>query len=404
MRTVRILLVFMLASAFAGVVVPNAGALGFEDNPCPLIDPANHQLKVCPDGEVGKAYTLQVLGKGGCTPNSVTYKVTSGTPPPGLNVSSSALISGIPNQPGRWKFYISVYDIPFWQGGLSWCSDAKVSSWEFAIDVAQGLQIVQRQSVLAPAQLTVPYSLQLTATGGTPTWAVSSGALPSGLTLNSSSGLLSGTPTTTGDYVFKITATAGSHSDSQTYTLSVVAALKITKPTSPGAEIGFPFSLELKATGGKAPYKWSATGLPSGLTLDPATGVVSGNPAVPSSAAVKVTVVDALGLTDTLDVSLPVAVKLALVRKALPAAKVGRAYKARFVATGGIAPRTWRILGGRPGLLPAGIKLNAATGALSGTPTKAGTYRIRVQATDQAGAHSSLGYVLKVLPSAGARH
>jgi hypothetical protein len=314
------------------------------------------------------------------------------------------LISGIPNQPGRWKFYISVYDIPFWQGGLSWCSDAKVSSWEFAIDVAQGLQIVQRQSVLAPAQLTVPYSLQLTATGGTPTWAVSSGALPSGLTLNSSSGLLSGTPTTTGDYVFKITATAGSHSDSQTYTLSVVAALKITKPTSPGAEIGFPFSLELKATGGKAPYKWSATGLPSGLTLDPATGVVSGNPAVPSSAAVKVTVVDALGLTDTLDVSLPVAVKLALVRKALPAAKVGRAYKARFVATGGIAPRTWRILGGRPGLLPAGIKLNAATGALSGTPTKAGTYRIRVQATDQAGAHSSLGYVLKVLPSAGARH
>jgi putative Ig domain-containing protein len=54
------------------------------------------------------------------------------------------------------------------------------------------------------------------------------------------------------------------------------------------------------------------------------------------------------------------------------------------------------MLGGRPGLLPAGMKLNARTGQLSGTPRKAGTYRLRLQVTDKLGVHSAAGFVLKV--------
>ena len=339
----------------------------------------------------------------------MTYKVTSGSPPPGLNVSSGALISGIPNQTGRWKFYISVYDIPQWQGGLFWCQDDKISSWEFAIEVVQGLQIQQRQSTLTPAQLTVPYSLQLTATGGTPTWSVSSGALPAGLNLNSTSGLLSGTPTAVGDYTFKIKATAGSRSDTQSYSISVIEPLKVAKPAAPAAEVGLPFSLELKATGGRAPYKWAATGLPSGLTLDGATGAVTGTPSVPASAPVKVTVTDALGLTNTLDVNLAVAAKLAIKKGTLPTATVGSPYSARLATTGGVGPFKWgilaplstRALAGPKGTkrfagLPSGIKLNARTGRIYGVATKAGTYRFRVQVTDKLGAHSSLGFVLKV--------
>src|SRR5438093_13482960 len=76
MRAIRILLLLVLASTIAGVVVSDASALGFEDNPCPPIDPDNPQLKVCPDAGVGKPYSLQVLGNGGCTPDSVTYDVT----------------------------------------------------------------------------------------------------------------------------------------------------------------------------------------------------------------------------------------------------------------------------------------------------------------------------------------
>ena len=270
MRAIRIVLLLVLAGAVAGVVVSDASALGFEDNPCPLIDPGSPQLKVCPDAEVGKPYTLQVLGKDGCTPGSVIYDVTAGSAPPGVSVSSSGLIFGAPTQVGRYKFFISVHDIPEWEGGASWCTDDTVSSSEFAINVVQGVQIVQRQSALTPAQLSVPYSLQFTATGVTPTsWSASSGTLPAGLTLDSSRGVLSGTPTTTGEYPFKITATSGKSSDTQAYQLAVVEALKLANPKAPGAEVGFPFRLSLQATGGRAPYKWSATGLPAGLTLFP---------------------------------------------------------------------------------------------------------------------------------------
>lgn len=390
MRTIRILLLFVLASAIAVVIVPSASALGYEDEPCP----PQPQLKVChPDAEVGKSYSLQIVGKGGCTPDSIVYGVVGGALPPGLSVSSStALVSGIPTQPGVFQFWLQVSDIPQWQGGAFWCQDDKKSQWQFQITVVQGLQIAQRQSTLAPAQTNVPYSLQLTATSGTPTWSVSSGALPAGLTLNSSSGLLSGAPTAAGDYTFKITATAGTRSDSQTYKLSVVEALKVAKPADTSAEVGLPFRLELKATGGRAPYKWSATGLPSGFTLDPATGVITGTSGVASAAAVKVTVTDALGLTNTIDVDLPVAARLALRKAALPAARVGALYSARLATLGGVSPFQWTTVG----RLPLGIKLNAKTGRLYGVARKAGTYRFRVQVTDELGVSTSLGFVLKV--------
>jgi hypothetical protein len=107
-------------------------------------------------------------------------------------------------------------------------------------------------------------------------------------------------------------------------------------------------------------------------------------------------VTDTLGLTATLDVPLTVAAKLAAVKKPLPAAKVGSLYRAKLGATGGVAPLKWNILGGKPGLLPAGIKFNAKTGAFSGTPTKAGVYRLRMQVVDKLGVKAAIGILLKV--------
>jgi hypothetical protein len=132
--------------------------------------------------------------------------------------------------------------------------------------------------------------------------------------------------------------------------------------------------------------------------------VISGVPGVATSGVVKVTVTDALGLTTTVDVSLPVAAKLAILRRVLRAAKVGVKYIGRFKATGGVAPLKWTILGGRPGSLPRGIKLNVKTGQLSGTPTKAGTFRLRLQVTDKLGVKSAAPFVLKVLKGVSVRH
>jgi hypothetical protein len=261
---------------------------------------------------------------------------------------------------------------------------------------------VQRQSTLTPAQLNTPYSLNFSATGATsPTWSVSSGSLPAGVTLNSSTGVLSGAPTATGDFTFKITATEGSRSDSQTYTLTVVEQLRVAAPKKQATEIGVPYSLTLVATGGRPGYTWAVapdSALPIGLTLNPSTGVITGNAASDGVFHTQVIVTDSLGLSTKVNFPVTVAARLAITKKALPVVKIGKLYKARLLATGGVTPTKWAILGGGPGFLPTGIKFNAKTGAFSGIATgKAGPYRLRLQVTDKLGVKASLPIILKVV-------
>jgi large repetitive protein len=389
MRFTRIVLLLALTAGLAGVAVPSASALTYLDSIC--VVETGGDVRVCPDAETGKAYSYQLLGREGCWPY-VSFSLPNGQPPPGISLTSNGLFTGVPSAAGKYEFWVRMQDV---LGGGGWCTDTKSTERVFRITVLQGLQIQQREGTLTPGQLTVPYSLQFTANGGTPTWTVSSGTLPAGLSL-SSAGLLSGTPTAAGDYSFMVTAAAGSRSDAQTYSMSVVPKLVIG-PTSNAAEVGMPYRFVPVATGGKAGYTWSVVGtLPAGLTADSATGAISGTPAAAGRLALKLTVKDSLGLTTTVDFPLTVAAQLLVTKSPLPLGKVGTAYHAALRATGGVTPRTWRILGGRPGLLPKGLHLNRRTGQISGTPTRAGTFRLRIQVTDKLGAHSALGVVLRV--------
>jgi hypothetical protein len=311
---------------------------------------------------------------------------------------SGGLISGTPAQAGEWTFWVSMTDVPASKGGEPWCSDDNHTERQFSIKVIQGLQIDQRQSVLGPAVVNQSYSLQLTAQGGgTQVWSIASGTAPAGMTINSGTGLLSGTPTQTGDFTFQVKVTDGSRTNAQTYTLSVVQPLAVTSRPQKGAEVGIPVSVQPSATGGRQPYRWSAANLATGLTINPATGAITGTPTAPSSGPAKVTITDSIGLTQTFDVNVAVAERLAVVKgQPLPGLKVGKAYRARLSTTGGVAPRTWTILGGKPGTLPPGIKFNKRTGQFTGTPTKAGTWRLRMQAADGFGVKSSLPVILKV--------
>ena len=132
------------------------------------------------------------------------------------------------------------------------------------------------------------YSQTVTASGGVApySFAVTAGALPAGLTL-SPAGVLSGTPTAGGTFNFTITATdsspfPGPFSGNQAYTV-VIAPPTITLPatTLAGGTLGAAYSASIApASGGTAPYAYAVTAgaLPGGLTLNPATGAITGTP------------------------------------------------------------------------------------------------------------------------------
>jgi hypothetical protein len=382
----RLIKVFLVTALLALIVVPVALALRFTDE-------AYHP----PVGYTGQAYSWAFTGAGGCGPAlPYMFKVLSGSLPPGLTLDQSGLVHGTPTQIGDYSFWLQLSDEN--PPSASWCVP-KTAEREMTISIRTGLNINQNALNPKGAFVNQPYSFQLTAQGAStsPTWSVVSGALPAGMTLNTSTGLISGTPTATGAYTFKVQIADGGRTDAETYTLTVVEPLKVAANPA-AAEAGLPFQLALQASGGSPGYTWSLEGaLPTGVQFDAVTAQISGTPAAGGSFPLKVTVHDQLGLTQTTDVDLVVAAHLAISKKPLAVAKVGARYNARLLARGGVLPRKWTILGGRPGLLPPGIKLDRKTGRLSGTPTKAGVYRLRLQVADKLGVKSAAGFVLKVV-------
>jgi hypothetical protein len=137
-----------------------------------------------------------------------------------------------------------------------------------------------------------PYSYTFAAAGApAPTFSVASGALPAGLHLNSTSGVLSGTPTVneTSHFVIKASNVAGSVL-SPTLSITVDTAPVFTADKPPTARRGIAYSYTFRATGDPAPkFTVSSGGLPAGLKLNPVTGVLSGVAKTAGASTFKVT-------------------------------------------------------------------------------------------------------------------
>ncbi|HEY5266828.1 MAG TPA: putative Ig domain-containing protein, partial [Acidimicrobiales bacterium] len=236
------------------------------------------------------------------------------------------------------------------------------------------------------------YSQTLATSGGTTPfglWSLSTGSLPTGLTLNTSTGVISGTvgaTATSTTFTIHITDNNGVVA-SQTYTLTVNTAPSVTSPsTLPGATQTGNYSQTLTGSNGTTPYTWTETGsLPTGLTLS-SGGVISGTVgATATSSTFTVTLTDANGVTATKMLTINVNAKPTITADTPPSGTKNSPYPGyTFVATNGTTPYTWTYTG----TLPTGLSLSTA-GVLSGTPTAKGTKTVTVTVTDANGVSAS---------------
>jgi Putative Ig domain len=248
-------------------------------------------------------------------------------------------------------------------------------------------------TALPAATVGTAYSATMTASGGTTPYTFSASGLPSGLSINSSTGVLSGTPAQSAVGTASVTlsaADAGQPQQSASTTLSLtVNALTTNGPTIsntslPNGTIGASYNATINVSGGSSPFAFSASGLPAGLSINTQTGIISGTPQGPAATAtVSITVTDFKKVTATASLSLTVAAAqagtLAIGTTSLPAATVGASYSGTVQATGGATPYTFNATG-----LPSGFTINATSGTITGTATQSeiGTASITVTATD----------------------
>jgi len=167
----------------------------------------------------------------------------------------------------------------------------------------------------------------------------------------------------------------------------VPSPLQFTSSSLPNAQVGVPFQASLAATGGVQPYHWAVTTgtLPSGLSLGPDTGVISGTTTQGGQSGFTVQVSDSSSpapQTAMKALTLSVlAFALQINSGALHASgQVGVGYQGSLSGTGGVTPYTWSVTGA----LPAGLSLNISSGAVTGTPTQSGTSSFTITLTDAA--------------------
>jgi large repetitive protein len=255
-----------------------------------------------------------------------------------------------------------------------------------------------------------PYSQTVSAVGGTGpyTFTVSSGALPTGLTLNATTGVISGTPNTAGTFNFTITATdSNGCPGSRPYSIVMAPpgcpVITVNPATLPPGIIGTPYSQTVSATGGTAPYTFTVSSglLPPGLTLNATTGVISGTPNLPGQFSFTITATDANGCPGSRPYSIVIALLpgcpfITVSPATLPTPVLGVPYNQTITASGGTPPYTFTV---SSGALPPGLNLNptsATTAVISGTPTTAGTFNFTITATDANGCPGSRTYVFVI--------
>jgi len=233
-----------------------------------------------PAGMAGVPYSATLAATGGTMP--YTWTVSAGYSP-FENISTGTIAETLSagTEGGDYAFTVMVSG-PNGPGFFS--------AQDFSVNITP-LVSINNVSLSPTGRVGIPYSVTFSASGGTPpyrNWTVISGTTPPGLTLNPSTGVLSGTPTMAGGFSFTMTVSDSAGLTSVPATMPgmyIFPLLAVSTISVPNALTGVPYYAALNATGGLGVYgAWTVVSgsLPPGLTLNSASGVISGTPTTAS--------------------------------------------------------------------------------------------------------------------------
>ena len=352
-----------------------------------------------PSGYNGAAYgpaTFTATGGSG-TGQTWSWAAAGGSSlPGGLSISTSGVVSGTAsnatNASQTSNVVVSVSD-----------SAGNTASYNASITIEATLTITTG-ATLPGATISTAYSQSLAATGGAGgySWSTNVAGTNSlaalNLTLNSS-GLVSGTPASTGTATFAATVTdSQSHTAVVTFSVTATNALAITTTTLPAAITNAAYSQTLVAGGGAGGYTWTTTGASNlatyNLTLSTG-GVISGTPTTTGTASFTAQVKDSANTTATRSFSIAIEAPLTISSTSpLPGATVAVAYSQSLAASGGSGGYSWATnVAGTNSLATLNLTLNSS-GLVSGTPSGTGTATFAATVMDSESHTASLTFTV----------
>jgi len=283
--------------------------------------------------------------------------------PPGLSINATTgLISGKPVRDGIFAVQIQAANVV---GTVLQTLSISIAATTPVITSAPAASARQGQA----------FSYRITAVNAPRTFQAT--ALPAGLTLNATTGFLTGTPSVAGNFTIPISATNPAGTGSGVLQLLILPAPPtLTGPTSANATVGSAFSFQSTAT--NSPTRFSVSGLPAGLSINATTGLIQGAPALDGIFVVRLGASNAGG-SSTREFTLQIAPILPVFTS--NSTTIGRiAAPFQFQALAAHAPRGFTATG-----LPPGLSIHATTGLISGTPTTSGNFTATLSATNPAG-------------------
>lgn len=345
----------------------------------PSTDPLTVTTSSLPDTTAGQDYASMLTSTGGQAP--VIWSVASGALPPGLVLDpGNGLLSGTSTLAGTFDFTVQATD------GTSPTSQTTTADMSITVDSAPPLTITTAGANDGTEGTYYSSTFQATGGAGDHQWSISSGGLPTGLSLDSDTGQVTGIPTGTGPSTFGATVADGAgDTTTQTYSVDIAQVPLTVSPALPQGAIGTYYTGNITPSGGTAPYSWNLVSgnLPTGLSFDPSTGAITGTPVQSGTFPLQVSVAD--GSTPSQQATVNATLKigpeppLTLAMRAPVKGTAGQPYTTGLGYSGGLGPYSWSITSGT---LPPGLTLDPGSGMVTGTPTTTGSYPVTVQLTD----------------------